>query len=41
MPPHPQSLALPPVALNEMVANLIKFLLLMHPAKELTSRWKC
>ena len=39
MPPRPQqSLALPPVALNEMVANLIKFLLLMHPAKELTSQ---
>ncbi|KAI4554560.1 hypothetical protein MJG53_019859 [Ovis ammon polii x Ovis aries] len=26
------------VALNEMLANLIKFLLLMHPAKELTSQ---
>ncbi|XP_027388817.1 melanoma-associated antigen 10-like [Bos indicus x Bos taurus] len=37
--PH-QSLPLPPVALNEMVANLIKFLLLKYPAKELTSQVK-
>ncbi|XP_027388819.1 melanoma-associated antigen 10-like [Bos indicus x Bos taurus] len=37
--PPPVS-ALAPVALNEMVANLIKFLLLKYPAKELTSQVK-